>query len=230
MLIKVEDQIVLIADPKVLALPVRENHEPMVDLVTQNEIAYGPPPLLPDNTDYTKVRKTIYDKLIEAQAMLPDGLKLCLCEGHRSLELQEQIFQERYHKLQKEYPDITHEEIFIESTRFVSPVINLDGSKNIPPHATGAAIDVYLIDAAGKVLDMGIHLDDTYNELKGIFCKTDSQVISEQAKTYRKIMGSVLQAVGFVNYPTEYWHWSYGDRYWAYQKRQPFAIYDIVRG
>jgi zinc D-Ala-D-Ala dipeptidase len=20
-----------------------------------------------------------------------------------------------------------------------------------------------------------------------------------------------------VNYPTEWWHWSYGDRYWAYQ-------------
>ena len=41
-------------------------------------------------------------------------------------------------------------------------------------------------------------------------------------------MGIALQAVGFVNYPTEYWHWSYGDRYWAYQKGQPAAIYGFI--
>ncbi len=38
-------------------------------------------------------------------------------------------------------------------------------------------------------------------------------------------MSDALNVVGFVNYPTEYWHWSYGDRYWAYVKQQPFAIY-----
>jgi D-alanyl-D-alanine dipeptidase len=223
-----KEKITLIADPTVLAIPIHENHEPMVDIVNQKEISYGPPPLLPDNTNYTKVRKTIYDKLKQAQAMLPDGLKFRLYEGYRSLELQQHIFEERYTKLQKEHPKLTHQQIFIESTKFVSPVVNLDGSKNIPPHATGAAIDVYLIDKDGNVVDMGIHLDDTYNDLKGTFCKTDSQAISEKAKQYRKIMGKTLEAVGFVNYPTEYWHWSYGDRYWAHQTRQPFAIYGTV--
>jgi D-alanyl-D-alanine dipeptidase len=224
-----EEKIVLIADPKVLAVPIHENHEPMVDLVNQNEISFGPPPLLPDNTNYTKVRKTIYDKLKQAQAMLPDGLKFRLYEGYRSLELQQKIFQERYASLLKENPKLTHQQVFIESTKFVSPVTNLDGSKNIPPHSTGAAIDIYLIDKGGKVVDMGIHLDDTYNDLKGIYCKTDSQAISEKAKEYRKIMGKALQAVGFVNYPTEYWHWSYGDRYWAYQTHQKFAIYGTMQ-
>jgi hypothetical protein len=27
-----------------------------------------------------------------------------------------------------------------------------------------------------------------------------------------------MQAHGFVNYPTEWWHFSYGDRYWAYHQ------------
>jgi len=224
-----DENIVLIADPQVLALSIHENNEPMIDLVNQKEISYGPPPLLPDNTNYTKVRQTIYNKLKQAQAMLPDGLKFRLYEGYRSLELQQKIFQERYASLQKENPKLTHQQIFIESTKFVSPVTNLDGSKNIPPHATGAAIDVYLIDKEGKVLDMGIHLDDTYNDLKGIYCKTESHVISAKAREYRTIMGKALQAVGFVNYPTEYWHWSYGDRYWAYQTHQKFAIYNIVK-
>ena len=224
-----KENIVLIADPKVLAISIHESNEPMIDLVNQKDISYGPPPLLPDNTNYTKIRKTIYEKLKQAQAMLPDGLKFRLYEGYRSLELQQQIFQDRYASLQKEHPKLTHKEIFIESTKFVSPVTNLDGSKNIPPHSTGAAIDVYLIDKEGKVVDMGIHLDDVYTDLKGIYCKTDSQVISAKAKNYRKIMGRALQAVGFVNYPTEYWHWSYGDRYWAFQTHQKFAIYNTVQ-
>ncbi len=223
-----KEKIVLIADPEILVIPIHENHDPMVDLAKQKEISYGPPPLVPNNTNYTKIRKTVYDKLKQAQAMLPDGLKFRLYEGYRSLELQEKIFQERYEKLKKENPKLSHQQLFIESTKFVSPVINLDESKNIPPHATGGAIDVYLIDKEGKVVDMGIHLDDTYEDLKGIYCRTDSQAISEKAKEYRKIMGQVLQAVGFVNYPTEYWHWSYGDRYWAHQTHQQFAIYGAV--
>ena len=35
----------------------------------------------------------------------------------------------------------------------------------------------------------------------------------------------IMSHQGFVNYPTEWWHWSYGDRYWAYQTRQTNAIY-----
>jgi hypothetical protein len=28
-------------------------------------------------------------------------------------------------------------------------------------------------------------------------------------------LGGGLTAAGMVNYPTEWWHWSYGDRYWG---------------
>lgn len=46
-----------------------------------------------------------------------------------------------------------HKDIFIETTKFVSPIINLDGSYNVPPHSTGAAIDVYLVNNLGEILD-----------------------------------------------------------------------------
>lgn len=223
-----KEKAILIADPAVLAIPIHENNEPMIDLITQKEIAYGPPVLLANNTHYTKMRKSVYDKLKQAQDMLPNGLKFCLYEGYRSLELQQAIFQERYDNLQKVNPQLTHEALFIESTKFASPVINIDGSKNIPPHSTGGAIDVYLIDTEGNAVDMGIHLDDTYHDLTGKYCHTHSQAISVTAKEYRKIMSKVLQTVGFVNYPTEYWHWSYGDRYWAHQLNHAYAIYGSI--
>lgn len=225
---RTEDNIILIADPEILAITVVENHEPMIDIVHQKAIAIGPSPLIPNNTDYTKMRTTVYEKLLQAQAILPNGLKFCLYEAYRSYDLQERIFQERYDELCKLHPHKTHEEIFIETTKFASPNINLDGSRNVPPHATGGAVDVYLLDHQGDVVDMGIHLDDTYQDFEGIYCKTDSQEISEAAKSYRKIMGDALSTVGFVNYPTEYWHWSYGDRYWAYWSHKPHALYGAI--
>jgi len=34
-----------------------------------------------------------------------------------------------------------------------------------------------------------------------------------------------MEAAGFVNYPTEWWHWSFGDRYWAFCAGEHEAIY-----
>lgn len=223
-----DENIILIADPRVLAVSVQENHDPLINIAEQGDIGIGPPPLVANNVNYTYMRKTVYEKLCTAQSLLPSGLKFCLYEAYRSFELQQQIFDERYHKLKSENPHLSHEEIFTEATKFVSPVTNLDGSRNIPPHTTGAAIDVYLVDDNGNFVDMGIHLDDTYNDLHADYCRTDSQLISTQAKAHRKIMSEVLTKVGFVNYPTEYWHWSYGDRYWAYSTQQKFAIYNCI--
>jgi D-alanyl-D-alanine dipeptidase len=41
-------------------------------------------------------------------------------------------------------------------------------------------------------------------------------------------MSKALLKVGFVNYPYEYWHWSYGDRHWAYCTKVPNAIYSSL--
>jgi D-alanyl-D-alanine dipeptidase len=38
----------------------------------------------------------------------------------------------------------------------------------------------------------------------------------------------VLSAQGLVNYPTEWWHWSYGDRYWALVTGAPHAPYGPI--
>jgi D-alanyl-D-alanine dipeptidase len=99
-----------------------------------------------------------------------------------------------------------------------------DGS-NIPPHSTGGAIDIYLIDTKGHPVDMVIQVKDWMEDTDGSLSQTNSQIISQEAQEHRKIMNHVLLAVGFINYPTEYWHWSFGDRSWAYQTGYSHAIY-----
>lgn len=217
--------IVLITDPKVLAIPIIDNQESMINLKDQKDIVFGPSPEIPNNEDYTFVRQLVYEKLKQAQTYLPTHLHFCLYEGYRSLSLQKFIFEKRYNKVKEQHPSWSLDQIFIESTKLVSPVVNQDGSVNIPPHSTGGAIDIYLINDNGEYVDMGIHPKDWMEDNDDSISVTISHVISPAAKKNRKIMNQALSTVGFVNYPTEYWHWSYGDRYWAYEKQQPHAIY-----
>ena len=149
-------------------------------------------------------------------------------EGYRSLSLQEKLFKSRYIKIQQLHPKRSQEEIFNETMKLVSPILNRNGSQNIPPHSTGGAFDVYLIDTQGYLVDMGILVKDWMEDKEGSLSQTNSQIISQEAQEYRKIMDHVLSVVGFINYPTEYWHWSYGDRYWAYHTGQQYAIYGTI--
>ena len=49
-----------------------------------------------------------------------------------------------------------------------------------------------------------------------------------QARAHRELLARVLGGAGLVNYPTEWWHWSYGDRYWALMTGAPAALYGLV--
>lgn len=216
---------VLITDPKVLVIPVLDQQESWVDLRKEGGICIGPSPEIPNNQDYTILRKTVYEKLLSAQNLLPKGLYFCLYEGYRSLSLQNSLFQNRLAKIKALHPDWTHKQQFIETTRLVSPLIHLDDSHNIPPHSTGGAFDVYLVDEQGEALDMGIHPKDWMQDSDGALSQTDSKHISVEAQHNRAIMNQALEAMGFANYPSEYWHWSYGDRYWAYVYKKPAALY-----
>jgi len=158
---------------------------------------------------------------------LPSGLCFCLYEGYRSLELQQRLFDDRFEIIKQCHPDWSHEQQFLETHQLVAPTINLDGTKNIPSHATGGAVDLYLIDDAGNAVEMGIHPKDWMLDHDGSLSLPDSKLISGEAKKNRTIMNRVLDQVGFANLATEYWHWSYGDRYWACSKGKPFAIYGL---
>lgn len=222
-------KVTLIADPKVIKIPIQDNQESLVDLTKQTAILYGNSPEIPNNTNYTFVRKSVYEKLTRASSQLPKGLHFCLYEGYRSIALQQKIFDEQYKNVKTRHPDWPLNDVFNETTKLVSPVVNKDGSNNIPPHSTGGAIDVYLVNDQGNPLDMGIHPKDWMQDKEGILSLTDSKFISAEAKANRQIMNQRLSEVGFVNYPTEYWHWSYGDRYWAFVKDKPFALYGTVK-
>jgi D-alanyl-D-alanine dipeptidase len=44
----------------------------------------------------------------------------------------------------------------------------------------------------------------------------------------RQIMFRVLREVGLSNYPKEYWHWSFGDVWWAKRNKKNIAPYGVI--
>ncbi|GHG13382.1 D-alanyl-D-alanine dipeptidase [Amycolatopsis bullii] len=194
------------ADPRVSAVPVRECGEPLIDIRTESSFLVDPRKQA-DSDAFHHLRKSLLERLLEAQARLPGGLRFLIIEGYRPPRLQRRYFDDYAARLRAGHPGWPGERIRSAASRFVSP-------PEIAPHSAGAAVDLTLADADGRELDLGTPVNATPEDSGGA-CYTDAAGLGEQARTHRRILAQALLAEGFVNYPTEWWHWSFGDRYWA---------------
>jgi zinc D-Ala-D-Ala dipeptidase len=201
---------ILLCDPRVAAVPVREEGVPLVSLAA----AFGPARAL--------VRADLADRLRSAQRALPAGVRLRVIEGHRSIADQEAIISRYRGELRIAHPDAGEAELHELTSRFVSPV-------DVAPHVAGAAVDLTLAGADGDELDMGTVVDATPEDSDGA-CYFAASNISEVARGNRTLLARALGGAGLVNYPTEWWHWSYGDRYWALMTGAPAARHGPVPG
>ncbi|GAA2853684.1 M15 family metallopeptidase [Streptosporangium fragile] len=209
--------IVLISDPRVASVPVEESGEQLIDvrgrLRTDDRLADAA-------GAFAHLREGLLARLEQAQAQLPDGYRLLVVEGYRPVAAQQQIFDEYSAELMAAYPDMSPAEIRVAASRYVSPV-------EVAPHTAGAAVDLTLCTEDGIEIDMGTPLNAT-PEQSGGACYTDAPGLPPEARHHRKLLGVALDAAGLVNYPTEWWHWSYGDRYWAMTTGAPAALYGPV--
>jgi D-alanyl-D-alanine dipeptidase len=92
------------------------------------------------------------------------------------------------------------------------------------PHFTGGAVDLTLCTDNGVELDLGTAVNPTPNGHETSH-NTPTTIISAEANRNRRILRDALTTTGFVNHPTLWWHWSYGDRYWAHITQTPTAPY-----
>jgi D-alanyl-D-alanine dipeptidase len=210
--------IVLISDPRVAAIPVRENHDPLADVRGRLRVDGR---LADEEGAYAHLRSGLLARLERAARLLPDGYQLLIVEGYRPVSTQRRYFEEYRDQLQAASPELTPDEAHVAASRYVSPV-------EVAPHTAGAAVDLTLCAPDGTEYDMGTQVNDNPEESDGA-CYTAAPHISADARAHRKILAAALEPAGLVNYPTEWWHWSYGDRYWALVSGEPAACYGPVR-
>ncbi len=89
-----------------------------------------------------------------------------------------------------------------------------------PPHSTGGAVDVTLVDATGRVVEMGSPIDElSLRSYPDYFSETTNP--QETAyHTARELLRSVMRLAGFQQHPQEWWHFSQGDQLWAWLENQ----------
>jgi D-alanyl-D-alanine dipeptidase len=211
-----ESRTILLTDPEIAAIPVHDNGEALVDLRTLAGFRLDSR-AADEAGSYAYLREGVVDRLAAAQRALPDGLHLLIVEGYRPYQRQLEIFTGYQDELRTRYPDWPTDHLRRETSKFVSPV-------EVAPHSTGGAIDLTLCDDDGVELDMGTVIDATPVDSDNA-CYTAATNIPAAARHHRGILIEALGSAGLVNYPTEWWHWSYGELYWALTTSAPATRY-----
>ena len=139
----------------------------------------------------------------------------------RPLYTQKEYFDKKFKENLSKLKD--KELAYQETSKSVSPFID-----NIPTHATGAAIDItlfYIDDQANKLMDLGkFDVISGPNEQQYTFSENTNK---EQRRNRLMLLDAATKA-GLVNYGFEWWHYSYGDKMWAYVKKQKTAVYGLA--
>lgn len=198
------DPIILLADPAVGSVPVHECAEPLV-------------PLDPRLGAGVLLRTGVAARVEHAASRLPCGFGLRVQEGYRPASAQQAIIDMYAAQVAAAHPGADAAEQRRLTSRFVAPLA-------VAPHVAGAAVDVTVTGFDGQDLDLGTPIDAT-PESSGGRCFTQAMDIGDRPRLLRQLLADVMTAAGLVNYPTEWWHWSYGDRYWALRTGSAYALY-----
>jgi D-alanyl-D-alanine dipeptidase len=204
-------------------IEVRESGEKLVDLrIKCPQIAFKIAEYL--NVDGLRpaeyeeahfARETVAEMLNMAQTRLPKGLKLMIRCAYRTPEVQERQYRKDYDNLKAENPTWEKARLDVEIEKRTAPV-------DVAHHCAGSAIDLSIIDEEDNQLDMGTKLSEF-----GIRTYTHSSEISSESRANRQILIEAMEGAGFLNFPAEWWHWSYGDREWAYHNNQE-SFYGMI--
>ena len=229
-----------IAAPCIKQISIVENGEPIVDvaMMQHDRIAVMSDTELPlahesiedidsRSDQHGCMRASVFQALVtmivELDLLAVDfgyevgSLEIKVFEGLRDLGMQKKLFDNKMAMIMTNNPIMTYEQAYAETSKWVSPYID-----NVPPHSTGAAIDIHLWNnKTHSFCDMGRF--NKGGSLAPTF-SSDSRITEQQQKNRLLFLIASTRA-GLTNYSFEFWHFSLGDRYAAYWRDAVCAQY-----
>ena len=176
-----------------------ENPVDMVEFVETDRLF-----LNPLETNDWRIRQVVRDKVIACSEALPDGLCLMVFEAFRSRERQWELWKPVFARITQDHPDWNEAQVYTESSRWVSPPDGFGSG-----HQAGAAVDLKLALSDRTELEHG----GLMKGLSGV--APTAWPVSPEIRKNRDMLVQAMEATGMINYPDEWWHFSYGDRLWA---------------
>ena len=147
------------------------------------------------------VREEVLKRLHVAQEklnLLKEGYKLKIFDAYRPLAVQKYMIEYDTKRYGSEV-----------AQKFWSPISD-NVESNPPPHSTGGALDLTIINENGVELDMGTKIDEFVEAAQSDFIE-----LSSTCRDSSGLPVEVMSFAGFTQLPTEWWHFSYGDQIWA---------------
>ena len=213
------------------SVPIEECGEGMVSLEESERVRIYP---VYHNKGYKSagevivVRRGVAERLNSAAHKLPKGYSIVILDGWRPLALQKELFEEQLAKLKAK--DVPPGRLVEEAQKYVS--IPSENPACPPPHSTGGAVDL-TITTREDWLDAGCDFD-TWTEFAGV--RFYERLLEERhlssseirALHTRRRIYHLLTSVGFASYDEEWWHFDFGNQFWAKATNRSTAIYGKV--
>lgn len=220
---------------------------------------YSSPECNPGFAESSKVRRTLYERLEKMVTFLDElaprfgrekgEIAIKLFEGCRSIENQQALFDFLYQRLQEKEPcwallqkakaaASSEEEkekidqqiaafekaLYSATSKWISPVTN-----NIPPHATGGAVDLRFFSRKTKQFIPTGGFSATVSGAEKAPTFSEESSLTTEIKLNRLYLVAAAAQAGLCNYLNEHWHFSCNDRYDAFYNGLPHASYGIVQ-
>lgn len=187
----------------------RESPVRLISLVETDRIF-----LNPALADDWRIRRDIRHRLEKAALSLPEGTCFMVYEAYRSRARQQALWTPVYEATKTKHPHWSDAALYQETARWVSPPDGFGSG-----HQAGAALDITLCNLERTPFDMGTKMQEMCT-----LTPTDAPVPAD-IRARRALLTTTLGRHGLINYPDEWWHFSYGDRLWAEVTGQTAAFF-----
>ena len=214
-------------------IPIQECNERLIAIPLDNFAVELPHPYMNLGAEYGDkspycLRQGVVRALLEAQFLLEKRYphwKIKLFDAYRPVGVQQFMVNYTYNSLLKKY-NLREQHLTAHQCQDLwSQVYKIWAAPSLdkkmpPPHSTGAAVDVTLVNDRGETLDMGGEIDELSERSQPDYYLRDRDGGNQQYHFHRQLLNRVMTNAGFQRHPGEWWHFSCGDQMWAWIHNQ----------
>ena len=221
-------------------VPIHECHEPLVPLPLPELAVVTPHPYVALGAPYGDrspywLRQTVVEALRRVQVALQaeqPGWRLQVFDAYRPIPVQQFMVdyttQDLAHQQGLDWSQLSmaQQQTLLETVYQFWALPSPD-PQTPPPHSTGAAIDLTLIDAQGLPVAMGSPIDEVSARSHPDYFQAAAADHS-QFHAHRCLLQQLMTAAGFQQHPAEWWHFSNGDQLWAWLTTQQTGQFTVA--
>ena len=214
-------------------IPIIECDEPLVKIPLEKFALESPHPYEKLGAPYGNhspyfLREKVVDSLIQAQnylQQLQPQWQIQIFDAYRPIPVQQFMVDYSFQQESK-LRGFTEAKISAKQRQEIWHMVDeiwaipsLD-EKTPPPHSTGAAVDITLVNERREVVDMGSPIDELSTRSHPDYYAKSKDTQSINCHNNRQLLNSVMVHAGFQRNPREWWHFSLGDQMWAWLNNQ----------